>query len=150
MIAGGCVCVPSDEERLNNIAEVINDMNITWTLLTPSFIQLIHPSSVPTLRTLVLGGESMSQSHITTWADRLELINAYGPSECAVVATVRSHISMTTDPDNIGHAVGGRSWYVYSYFLAFALDPPESQSYISSLPPLEISMGIRTSNIYVE
>jgi len=75
---GGTVCVPHDEDRLDNIAKVINDMRITWTLLTPSFIQLIQPSDVPSLVTLVLGGEAMSQSHITAWADKLELINAYG------------------------------------------------------------------------
>jgi len=107
---GGTVCVPSDEDRLNNITKVINEMRITWTLLTPSFIQLIQPSQIPTLRTLVLGGEAMSQSHISTWADKLELINAYGPSECAVVATVNPHISLSTDPANMGRAVGGRAW----------------------------------------
>ena len=82
LIIGGTICVPSDEDRLNNIAGVITDMKVSWTLLTPSFIQLVQPSSIPTLRTLVLGGENMSQSHLTTWADRLDLINAYGPSEC--------------------------------------------------------------------
>jgi len=111
LIIGGCVCVPSDDERLNNIAGVINDMRVSWTLLTPSFIQLVQPSSIPTLRTLVLGGEAMSQSHLSTWADRLELINAYGPSECAVVATVNPYMSMTTDPSNMGRAVGGKAWY---------------------------------------
>jgi non-ribosomal peptide synthase protein (TIGR01720 family) len=110
LILGGCVCVPNDEDRLNNIARVINDMNITWTLLTPSFVQLIQPSSIPKLRTLVLGGEAMSQSHISTWAAHLTTINAYGPTEAAVVATANSHISTTTDPANMGRAVGGRSW----------------------------------------
>jgi len=76
---GGTVCVPSDEDRLNNIARVINEKRVTWTLLTPSFVQLIQPSEIPTLRTLVLGGEAMDQGHISTWADKLELINAYGP-----------------------------------------------------------------------
>ena len=112
LIVGGCVCVPSEDTRMNNIAEVINEMNITWTLLTPSFVQTMQPSSIPNLKTLVLGGEAMSQSHITTWADRLELINAYGPSEAAVVATVNSQMTMTTVPSNMGRAVGGRSWIV--------------------------------------
>ncbi|KAH7407957.1 nonribosomal peptide synthase [Cadophora sp. MPI-SDFR-AT-0126] len=109
---GGCVCVPSEDARLNNIAEVIKEMNITWTLLTPSFIQMLQPSAIPDLKTLVLGGEAMSQSHIATWADKLELINAYGPSEAAVVATVNPQVTITTDPSNMGHAVGGRSWIV--------------------------------------
>ena len=75
---GGTVCVPNDEDRLNNITKVINEMKITWTLLTPSFIQLIQPSAIPGLRTLVLGGEAMSNKQVSTWADKLELINGYG------------------------------------------------------------------------
>ena len=71
---GATVVVPSEEDRMNNITKIINEMNVTWTLLTPSFIQLIQPSQVPMLRTLVLGGEAMSQNHIFTWADKLELI----------------------------------------------------------------------------
>ncbi|KAK0116563.1 hypothetical protein ONS96_012421 [Cadophora gregata f. sp. sojae] len=109
---GGCVCIPDEDERLNNITGVINRMEITWTLLTPSFIQLVQPSDIPNLKTLVLGGEAMSQSHITTWADKLELINAYGPSEAAVVAAANSQMNLTTLPNNMGRAVGGRSWVV--------------------------------------
>jgi len=74
LIIGATIVVPSEEDRMNNITKVINEMNVTWTLLTPSFIQLIQPSQVPTLRTLILGGEAMSQIHISTWADKLELI----------------------------------------------------------------------------
>ncbi|KAH8602265.1 nonribosomal peptide synthase [Bisporella sp. PMI_857] len=110
LIFGATVCVPSSADRMNNITKVINDMNITWTLLTPSFIQLIQPSQVPTLQTLVLGGEAMSQGHVSTWADKLELINAYGPSECAVVATANPHMSLFTDPANMGRPVGCWAW----------------------------------------
>ena len=94
LIIGGCVCVPSDDDRLNNIAGVITDMKVSWTLLTPSFIQLVQPSSIPTLRTLVLGGENMSQNHLTSWADKLELINAYGPSECGKISSLHNLASL--------------------------------------------------------
>ncbi|KAF4633014.1 hypothetical protein G7Y89_g5108 [Cudoniella acicularis] len=110
LILGGCVCIPSDEARLNNITDVINKMNVSWTLLTPSFVELIQPSAIPTLCTLVLGGEAMSRSHVSKWAEKLKLINAYGPSECAVVATVNNEISASSDHNNMGRAVGGRSW----------------------------------------
>ncbi|RDL40220.1 uncharacterized protein BP5553_00199 [Venustampulla echinocandica] len=110
LIVGGTVCVPSEESRINTLAKVMNDMSVTWALLTPSVTQLLQPSEVPTLRILVLGGEAMSQSHISKWADNLELINAYGPSECSVVATVNPHMSMSTEPNNMGRAVGGRAW----------------------------------------
>ena len=109
---GGCVCVPNEKDRLNNIAHTINELNVNWTLLTPSFVQTINPSSVPCLRTLVLGGEAMSQNHLSTWSERVRLVNAYGPSETAIIATVNPHMSAVTHPSNIGRAVGGRCWIV--------------------------------------
>src|SRR5207247_5724673 len=100
LIVGGCICVPSEESRLNNITKVINEMEVTWTLLTPSFAQLLQPSAVPKLQTLVLGGEAMPQSLISTWSGSVNLINAYGPSECAVVATVNSNVVLKADEAN--------------------------------------------------
>jgi len=52
----------------------------------------------------------MNQSHISTWADKLELINAYGPTETAVIATANPQMTLTTEPNNMGRAVGGRAW----------------------------------------
>ena len=112
LMLGGCVCVPSDETRLNNVASVINELDVNWTLLTPSFVQLLSPSEVPRLQTLVLGGEAMSQGHISTWAQSVRLMNAYGPSECAIVATVNPSVSLKAGPTNMGRAVGGRCWIV--------------------------------------
>ena len=110
LMMGGCICVPDDFTRLNDISKAIREMEATWALLTPSFAQNLVPSDVPSLRTLVLGGEAMSQNHITTWADKLHLVNAYGPSECAVVAAVQSHVLKGSYPANIGKAVGSVSF----------------------------------------
>ncbi|KAI9691601.1 MAG: NRPS [Bathelium mastoideum] len=112
LIFGGCICVPHEKDRLNNIASTINKLEVNWTLLTPSFVQTIEPSSIPGLQTLVLGGEAMSQTHISTWAKHVRLINAYGPSETAIIAAVNPHMSLDTNPANMGRAVGGRCWIV--------------------------------------
>ena len=112
LICGGCVCIPDEESRLSNISQVINDMQINWTLLTPSFVQTIKPSDVPSLDTLVMGGEAMSLAHISTWSSKVNFMNAYGPSETSVVASVNDNVTTKTGPTNIGRAVGSRSWIV--------------------------------------
>ena len=112
LILGGCVCVPNEEARLNDIAGAINEMRVTLALLTPSFVQHIQPFTVPGLQTLVLGGEAMTSSHISAWANYVNLVNGYGPSECAVIAAGNSHIIEGMDPARIGHAVGGYCWIV--------------------------------------
>lgn len=112
LIHGGVVCVPSSEERVNDISGAINRMQVNWALLTPSVAQLIPPSLVPGLKTLVLGGEAMSSAHVSSWASSVQLMNAYGPSETAVVATVNPNVTLASGASNIGHAVGGICWVV--------------------------------------
>ncbi|KAF4630787.1 hypothetical protein G7Y89_g7349 [Cudoniella acicularis] len=109
---GGTVCVPSEASRLNNISEFIDEMGVTWAGLTPSFIQTIDPDSVPSLRTLVLGGEAMSTNDIALWSDIVDLINAYGPSEAAVNTSCNPQITIGTNPANIGFATGSCLWVV--------------------------------------
>jgi amino acid adenylation domain-containing protein/non-ribosomal peptide synthase protein (TIGR01720 family) len=112
LIFGGTVCVPREEDRTNgNIATVMEKMGVTMTLLTPSFARVLEPSSVPHLKTLILGGEAMAQSHLATWADKVHLVNAYGPSECAVVATVNPNMRRSSNPANLGRGLG-RCWIV--------------------------------------
>ena len=114
LILGACVCVPTEEDRLNNTAEVINKMDVTWTFLTPSFAQTLDPRAIPKLKTLVLGGEAMSTAHITTWSPQLELMNGYGPSETSAIAMVNPNMTLETNPFNIGFPVGCRCWVVDS------------------------------------
>ncbi|KAF5643094.1 non-ribosomal peptide synthetase [Fusarium sp. NRRL 52700] len=110
LIHGGIVCVPSSYERLHDLSGAINRMCVNWALLTPSVAQLLQPSLVPGLETLVLGGEAMSSAHISSWASSVRLMNAYGPSETAVVAAVNPTVTLDSSPSNIGHAVGGICW----------------------------------------
>ena len=74
LMFGGTVCIPDENERLNDISKVINDMQITWAALTPTFVRFLAPSMVPTLATIILMGEAMSQANLETWS-KINLIN---------------------------------------------------------------------------
>ncbi|XHF97288.1 hypothetical protein AWENTII_000881 [Aspergillus wentii] len=105
LMYGGCVCVPSEDERLNDVAGAIRRMKVTWSFMTPSIASIIEPSSVPTLKILVVGGEKMSQEVITKWADSLKLVNAYGPTETSVFATLNTEVYRQRDPAAIGPGI---------------------------------------------
>ena len=113
LMMGGTVCVPREEDRTNgDIAKTMEQMSVTMALLTPSFARALEPSSVPHLKTLILGGEAMAQSHLSTWADKVNhLVNAYGPTECAVVAAVNPQMRPSSNPANLGRGLG-RCWIV--------------------------------------
>jgi amino acid adenylation domain-containing protein/non-ribosomal peptide synthase protein (TIGR01720 family) len=104
LIFGGCVCIPSEEERLNDVAGAMNAMRIQWTFCTPSVASIIEPSSVPTLKTLVCGGEMISAEVIDKWTPHVEVINGYGPTETSVFATL-AKISPSSEPACIGHGI---------------------------------------------
>lgn len=108
LMHGGTICIPTEDERGSlEIVGAINRMRVNWVLFTPSFASIIEPSSVKGLKTLVLGGEAMSQKHVETWSRHVRLINAYGPTEASVLVTINTDV---TDHTNIGHAVGALTW----------------------------------------
>ena len=117
LIVGACICIPSEEERMNDIPGAINRMSVNWTLLTPSVADILEPESVPSLKVLVTGGEAMQARHIAKWRGKVTLVNAYGPSECAVIATTSTKVDqygfvLNEESTVIGRAVGCRSWVV--------------------------------------
>lgn len=109
---GGRVCIPSDQERTDDIIGAMNRMQVHLAIMTPSVADFLLPDDVPSLETLVLGGESMKSAHIKVWSDKVQLVNAFGPSECSVVIVVNSDVTASTSPANVGHPVGVACWVV--------------------------------------
>ena len=81
LAAGGCLCIPSEEDRMNNISRVVQEMKITQSFFTPSFLRNLKPEDVPSLKRLIIGGEPISQDQVHLWADKIELVRAYGMTE---------------------------------------------------------------------
>ncbi|KAL5120861.1 hypothetical protein ACEQ8H_001342 [Pleosporales sp. CAS-2024a] len=111
---GGCVCVPDDRDRLENLAWAITSLNVNTLLVVPTVANLLQPEQVPTLKTMVLSGEPITKETVTRWADALELTCAYGPSETAVWSSANLRVSANAHPANIGHQIGTTSWIVHS------------------------------------
>lgn len=108
---GGCVCIPSEDMRTRDVSEAIRSLNATWAFLTPSVANLVDPPNVPSLEVLVCGGEAMSIDNVSRWADKVTLVNGYGPTEASVISVANSEVSSQKDPSNIGRALpSGLTW----------------------------------------
>ncbi|KAF5007943.1 hypothetical protein FDECE_5755 [Fusarium decemcellulare] len=113
LIHGGCVCIPSDDDRMNNVPDFINRCNVNWVMATPSYMGTFPPELVPGLQTLVLVGEQMSATVNETWAPRVQkLLNGYGQSESSSLCFVGNINPLSSEPNNIGRAVGAHSWII--------------------------------------
>ncbi|KAM0582744.1 hypothetical protein ACHAP6_008640 [Verticillium nonalfalfae] len=114
---GGCVCVPSQDELLGDLAGAIQAFSVNVALLTPSVTRTLRPSAVPTLKTLLLGGEAVLQSDIECWTPTVEtVINLYGPTECAVICCggrlEKAQVANELTAGQLGKAIGSATWIV--------------------------------------
>lgn len=113
LYVGGCICIPSDEERTGNLVQAANRMMVNWALLTPTVARLFKPADFTHLATLVLAGEALSSTDLTTWHDKVRLIQGYGPAECSLISTVSKPLSLSSNPRNIGQPNGCVAWIVH-------------------------------------
>lgn len=112
LAAGGTVCEPSEQERLNDMDGAIKRMNVNMAHMTPSVARILAPDVISSLEVLGLGGESVAASDLSLWGRQTKIIIAYGPSECTVGCTINNEIDGTRKTVSIGKGVGGTTWIV--------------------------------------
>lgn len=111
LIRGGCICIPSEHDRLNNITGVMNDLNVTHACLTTTTIAEIEPKYIPSLENLFVGGEPLTSSEFFRWKDSVHLHTVYGTTEATVWDTINADVD-ESDLRNIGLPIGPDVWIV--------------------------------------
>ncbi|MBB5803971.1 amino acid adenylation domain-containing protein/non-ribosomal peptide synthase protein (TIGR01720 family) [Saccharothrix ecbatanensis] len=86
--AGATLVVPPPGPLLGrHLARFVTDFDITHALIPPAALATLPDAELPTLRTLVVGGDASSAELVRRWAPGRRMINAYGPTESTVVTT---------------------------------------------------------------
>jgi non-ribosomal peptide synthetase-like protein len=82
------VAGPVDEQRLGtDLADFLIKNNITAFCCVPTLLATID-KDIPSLRTLIVGGEACPQNLVERWAiPGRRMLNTYGPTETTVTAT---------------------------------------------------------------
>ncbi|KAI0173154.1 peptide synthetase [Hypoxylon sp. FL1284] len=111
---GGCLCIPSDADRVNDLSGAIRKMDVNMAHMTPSVARVLDPDIIPSLEVLGLGGEAISAGDAASWSQKAKVINAYGPSECTVGCSVNGDVGAERHKAHIsiGKGVGGTLWIV--------------------------------------
>lgn len=112
LLVGGCLCIPRTSQLQGDLAGAIHELGANYTIITPSMADLLRPEDVPGLRTLALAGEPTTAGLVANWAERVRLVNAYGPAECSVLCTLLAPVRRQDRYANIGRATGSASWVV--------------------------------------
>ena len=110
---GATLCIADAPDLLpgRELAATLKREAIDVVTLPPSALVLLNPADTPELETLVVAGEACSLELARCWAARGRLINAYGPTESTVCATMWN-CSALDDRVPIGTAMEGVAVYV--------------------------------------
>jgi amino acid adenylation domain-containing protein len=113
LIHGGCVCMPSERERVDGLAQAMAAMNVNWSCMTNTVARLLRPDDVPCLVTMFCGGEKLTEDVCQKWAPKLNFNQGYGPTEACIVCTMRPMPPGRSDVHNIGTSISSLSWVVH-------------------------------------
>jgi non-ribosomal peptide synthetase component F len=70
---GGCICIPSLQERADNLVGSIQRFKANAANLTDSVLDLLSPSTLPLLKTVISAGEVTKPSTLKTWSSAVTL-----------------------------------------------------------------------------
>uniref|UniRef100_A0A8H7N773 AMP-dependent synthetase/ligase domain-containing protein n=1 Tax=Bionectria ochroleuca TaxID=29856 RepID=A0A8H7N773_BIOOC len=108
---GACICVPTDHDRLYDLAASIRSFKANFLSCTPTVANLLHPDEVPLLKVIVLAGEAITMKTSDRWKDHVHLNGLYGPAEgnCCAHNTL---VGENGRPFDIGIPLASALWVV--------------------------------------
>ncbi|KAF4547833.1 Nonribosomal peptide synthase sidD-like protein [Elsinoe fawcettii] len=109
---GGCLCIPSDEERMNDINGALRRMRVNYAGLTPSVARILDIDVVASMEALGLGGEASSVQEVNHWGQHTRIVIGYGPCECTIGCTVNSSAATGRSYVTVGPGNGSAIWVV--------------------------------------
>ena len=87
---GATLCLASREDMTPgpDLLRLLREERITIVTLPPSSLAVCRSEELPSLRTIVAGGETCSADLVARWSAGRDFFNAYGPTETTVCATM--------------------------------------------------------------
>ncbi|MEO5729053.1 MAG: AMP-binding protein, partial [Byssovorax sp.] len=88
--AGAALHLASSDDLLPgpDLLRLLEERAIAVVTLPPSALAVLPAAALPALRTLVVAGEACAADLVDRWAPGRRFINAYGPTEATVCATL--------------------------------------------------------------
>ncbi|MFH8407132.1 non-ribosomal peptide synthase/polyketide synthase [Streptomyces sp. NPDC018019] len=100
------------------LAEFLARERVSHCLLPPTVLAGVPQAALPDLETLVIGGEAGTAALVARWSSGRRMINAYGPTEATVCATLSEPLHGTGTPP-----IGAPVTHSRAYVLDAALRP---------------------------
>ncbi|MEV7009218.1 amino acid adenylation domain-containing protein [Streptosporangium sp. NPDC051022] len=98
--SGATLVLPREQSQMvgEELAHLINEYGVTHADLSPAMLATLPDVPLPTLRTIVVGGEATSRELVARWNGSHALFNGYGPTETTVTATMSGPLTGREEP----------------------------------------------------
>ncbi|MEU8824339.1 amino acid adenylation domain-containing protein [Streptomyces sp. NPDC048636] len=100
------------------LAALLRDQAVTHFQLTAGALATVPDTELPSLRTVGVGGEPCAPDQVARWSAGRRMVNAYGPSETTVAATLSRPLTGA-----VRAPIGGPVWNTRVYVLDDRLAP---------------------------
>lgn len=103
LLSGATLYIPS-KETINDFAEFetyLDNNKITIITVPPIYLNHLDPGRIHSLRTVITAGSATNLELVNRWKDQVEYINAYGPTETTICATIWKSSTNKMDQSSI-------------------------------------------------
>jgi amino acid adenylation domain-containing protein/non-ribosomal peptide synthase protein (TIGR01720 family) len=109
--AGATLVLPEQQREGAALYELLDLQKVTHALLPVPVLASLEEFDKLPLQCLMNGGEALSGEAVARWSAGLRMINAYGPTEATVCATISLPLSACSHP-SIGSSIRNTRVYV--------------------------------------
>ncbi|MDQ0045975.1 amino acid adenylation domain-containing protein/non-ribosomal peptide synthase protein (TIGR01720 family) [Paenibacillus polymyxa] len=87
---GATLCIPSKEVILDyrSFEKFIDEHKVTTALLPPAYAAYLNPDHMPAFKKVLTGGSVTPVTLAKRWREKTFHVNAYGPTEDSIIATL--------------------------------------------------------------
>jgi nonribosomal peptide synthetase DhbF len=114
---GGALVIPPPGPLSGEVlAAVLGELAVSHAFIPPAALSGVDPAVVAGVEMLVVGGEACPGELVARWSPGRRMVNAYGPTETTIVATLSAPLSGADDPP-IGRPIANTRVYVLDEWL---------------------------------
>lgn len=109
LLSGATLCMDLESK---NIIQTVKEFEITHLDISPSVLNVMYEEiAIPTMKTIVVGGELLSPQAISYLSRKLKLVNVYGPTEVTICNTMKV-MQEGDEPNCIGNPIEGVTFHL--------------------------------------
>lgn len=112
LVNGGCVCIPTDTERLFDYAGAVQRMEVNWSYMTPHLSRKLNLDLLPSLKTVCFRTRSLDEDTYAPWAGKKKVLLAYGAPDVCPLGISFLEVHGPHQLNRIGTPLAGNFWIV--------------------------------------